>query len=616
MKTLFTVIAALFKFLGKTLSLLRSTFFNLVFLALVGFILFSFFQSKEVVIEDESILTLSISGTIVEQESESDPISETINELSGFVAPTSEILLQDILDTIIQAEEDPQINGILLDLSSMGNAGMNQLNSIGQQLLQFRQSGKPVIAAEDYYGQNEYYLASHADKIFLNPMGGVYLNGFGLYRLYFKEAIEKLKINYHIFKVGSFKSALEPFTRNAMSPEDRYQSRAWLKALWTNYVNDVASNRKLIPEEIDNYINKIPGNLKEVDGNLAKLAYESGLVDEIKTRQEINNYLGSISTFDDENRFRQVSFDHYFKKVHRSYRQNEDTGTDSVALIVAQGTIIPGESKPGAVGAETLTSLLRQAASSQTIKAVVVRVNSGGGSAFASELIRQEILQLRKSGKVVVVSMGSLAASGAYWISADADTIFASPNTLTGSIGIFMAVPTFENALNGLGIYRDGVGTTNLSGALDLTTPLSAEVKEAIQLTLEHGYSTFLSVVAEGRSMTPEEVDAIAQGRVYAGRDALQAELIDQLGSLSDAIRAAADLAGLDDYRTTTLSPSTSFRDRLVNMISTDRVLYHLQKSSVLSNLNRILPELSSLQSILLFEDPNGMYAHCMISSY
>ena len=615
MKTIFFAVSYLFKIIGKILSFIRSTIVNIVLLALTGLILFSIFQTKDVLVEDNSLLTLSITGAIVEQKSESDPIGETINELAGLTAPVSETLLQDILDTIVQAEDDPQINGILLDLSSMGRAGMDQLASIGQHLTQFRQSGKPVIAAEDYYGQNQYYLASHADKIFINPMGGVYLSGFGLYRLYFKDAIEKLKINYHVFRVGSFKSALEPLTRTSMSSEDRFQSRTWLNQLWENYVADVASQRGLDDENILNFINKIPGNLKNAGGDLAKLAYDSKLIDEIKPRHEIKKYLASLSAYDDEHGFRQISFNQYLKKVQRSY-QYEGKDKDSVALIVVQGTIIPGKSEPGAIGADSLVTLLRKAASDPSIQAVVLRVASGGGSAFASEIIRQEILELKKTRKPVVVSMASVAASGAYWISADADKIIASPNSLTGSIGIFMAVPTFENTLSSFGIYRDGVGTTNLSGSLDLTAPLSSEVKEAIQLTLEHGYNTFLSVVSEGRGIPVDKVKEVAQGRVYAGEDALEAGLVDQLGTLSDSIRSAAELAGLDDYRTKTFVSPGSLRNRLLNMIGVDSVISYLEKLSFVSALNNLLPGGSVLQSLLLFKDPNGMYAHCMISYY
>ncbi len=615
MKKILSVISFIFRTIGSIFTFVRTLTLNIVFLLVLGVILFSFFQSREVVIEDNVLLRLSITGKIVEQKSETDPLTEAFNELVGLAAPIQETYLQDILDAIAHAEDDYRVKGILLDLTYMDGAGMDKLAIIGRQLELFRRSGKPVIAAEDYYNQNQYYLASYADKIFINPMGGVYLNGFGLYRLYFKEALEKLQISYNVFRVGSFKSALEPLTRNSMSAEDRFQSRSWLNALWDNYIHDVAGQRNMDTADIQNYINKVPANLKEAGGNLARLAKNYNLVDEIEPQHEIRKYLASLSEADAKHGFKQVAVNRYLKKVQRSY-QYSGTDRDSVALIVAQGTIIPGRNKPGAIGAESLSDLLRRAAQAPSVKAVVLRIDSGGGSAFASEVIRQEILELKKTGKPVVVSMGSVAASGAYWIAADADRIVASSNSLTGSIGIFMAVPTFENTLGNLGIHRDGVGTTNLSGSLDLSAPLSAEVKDAIQLTLEHGYRTFLSIVAEGRDMQPEDVEAIAQGRVFAGKNALEEGLVDQLGSLSDALSSAAELAGLEDYRTRTLNAPVSLGNRLLGYLDSESLISTIGQTFFLPEIKGLLPDVSDLQSLLLFNDPNGMYAHCMITSY
>ena len=609
------IISSIFKGIGGLFTFVRTLTLNIVFLVIIAIVFFSLSRFKEIVIEDNVLLKLTITGKIVEQQSEADPLGDAINELAGLATPAQETILQDILDVIVHAENDSRIKGILLDLASMDGAGMDKLEVIGTQLEQFRQSGKPVIAAEDYYNQNQYYLASYADKIFLNPMGGVYLNGFGFYRLYFKEAIEKLQINYHVFRVGNFKSAIEPLTRNSMSSEDRFQSRSWLNALWDNYVHDVALQRNIDPSEINNYINMVPGNLKEADGDPAKLAKNYKLVDEVQPRHEIKKYLATLSASDATHGFRQVAFNHYLDNVHQSY-QNNGQDQDSVALIVAEGTIIPGQDKPGAIGAESLTSLLREASTTSSIKAVVLRIDSGGGSAFASEVIRQEILELKKTGKPVVVSMGSMAASGAYWISADADRIFASANSLTGSIGIFMAVPTFENTLNSLGIHRDGVGTTNLSGSLDLTAPLSAEIKESIQLTLENGYRTFLSIVAEGRSLQVDDVKALAQGRVYAGEEALESGLVDQLGSLPDAFRSAAEMAGLEDYRTRVLNGPTSLGNRVLRYLRPESNFSFLTQSHFAKSISHLLPNVGELQRLLLFDDPNGMYAHCMISSY
>jgi protease-4 len=265
------------------------------------------------------------------------------------------------------------------------------------------------------------------------------------------------------------------------------------------------------------------------------------------------------------------------------------------------------------VGADSIVSLLRKARKDSHIKAVVLRIDSGGGSAFASELIRQELLELKKSGKPLVVSMGSFAASGGYWIAADADEIWASPNTLTGSIGIFMALPTFENLLNSNGIFRDGVGTTNLASGLSLSQPLSSEASEAIQSILDNGYKTFISVVANGRHMTEQKVEQVAQGRVFGGEEAKHAGLIDNLGSLPQAVRSAAQIAGLDDYNVTTLAEKRSFKDRFLNNILIEATTLLEDKSSIFTFLTNILAFDKSVQRLLFFRDPNGIYAHCMI---
>lgn len=612
MKSLLVAIFNIFKGVGKILSLFRSLLFNLIFLAVIAAIVFSVFYSDKPVIPDNSILRLTIVGNIVEQKTEVNPFDETFSDLVGWPSQARETLLQDILDAIDHAADDSSISSILLDLDDMGQAGLNQLQDIGAALISFRDNGKRVIAAEDYYSQNQYYLASYADEIFLNPMGGVYLSGFGLYRLYFKDAIEKLKINYHVFKVGSFKSAIEPLIRSSMSAEDRSQSRAWLTALWNNYVDDVAKQRSLSSADINQYINRIPANLQAVDGDVARLALESGLVDELKTHPEIKRYLNNISNPKPNQELSGVSLNRYLKTITRSHLY-KGKDRDTVALIIAQGTIMPGKSNPGTIGSETIAALLRKARTSDHIKAVVLRVDSGGGSAFASEVIRQEILELKKSSKPLIVSMGTFSASGAYWISANADEIWASPNTLTGSIGIFMAVPTFEKALNNVGIYRDGVGTTNLSSGFDLTQPLSSEVKDAIQLTLNHNYKTFLSIVAQGRSLPFERVEKIAQGKVYAGTAALDEGLIDKLGTLSQAIRSAAEHAGLADYATTTLSTPLSFKDRILQRISAGAAAL-LPKGSALETLLKYLPaHVPAFSTIQLFNDPNSIYAHCMI---
>ena len=381
--------------------------------------------------------------------------------------------------------------------------------------------------------------------------------------------------------------------------------------MWDNYVRDVASQRSISPEDVNGYINKIPDNLKKVGGDVAKLALEYNLVDELKTRHEIRKYLTEVTDSATEQDLNIVSFNNYLNFVTPSF-ESTDTEKDQVALIIAQGTIMPGESKPGTIGADSISLMLRRVQNNENIKAVVLRIDSGGGSAFASEIIRQEILELKKSGKPVFVSMGTYAASGGYWISADADEIWASPSSLTGSIGIFMAFPTFDKMLSQGGIHRDGVGTTNLAAGIDLSQPIPTEISDAIQLTLDNGYQKFISLVADGRGLTLEQVEQLAQGKVYDGSAAVNIGLVDKLGTLAQSLEAVAERAGLDDYQVTTLSPPLSLRDRLFHSIGAETLALLAENRMVASLFKGVLPEVSELQRLLLFRDPNGMYAHCL----
>jgi len=615
MKVLIKAIYNIFKGLFKIVSFLRILLFNLLFIGLVTIIIIALIPSQKPDIADNSILELTLAGDIVEQIEAADYIDNYFFEFFELSELTQQTLLQDILDTIYQAQDDPRITALVLDLKSMGTIGLNQLNLIGSALSAFRESGKPVIAAEDYYSQDQYYLAAHADKIFLNPMGGIYLNGYGLYRLYFHDALEKLKINFHVFQVGSYKSALEPFTRNSMSAQDRSQSRAWLMTLWDNYRLNISQLRSVSSESINDYINSIPRNLQAVNGDMALLALGYNLVDELKPRHEIRKYLTSLTNSPADSSPRLVKFQNYLKTVKHSY-DDTDTDKNKIALIVAEGTLVPGVSSQGIVGADTVVSLLRDARTDDQIKAVVLRIDSGGGSAFASELIRQELLQLKKSGKPLVVSMGTFAASGGYWIAADADEIWASPNTLTGSIGIFMAFPTFENLLNKNGVFRDGVGTTNLASGLALSQPLSEEMSQAIQSILDNGYKTFISVVAHGRNMTDQRVEQVAQGKVFAGEAARLAGLVDNIGTLTQAIRSAALLAGLEEYGVSRLAKRQSLKDRFLPKIGIKASLILENELSLSALLKNVFTLYKNFQPLLFFRDPNGMYAHCMINYF
>ena len=379
MSFVFGLISGFFKAIFRTLAFIRALIFNLLFLAVVALVIYSLWVTEEIFLEDDTILKLSITGDVVEQRTPQDPFGGYGGRFFGFTGEPRETVLQDVLDALSQAETDPKISALLLDLKNMGHIGLNQMETIGQALEEFKRSNKPIISAGDYFSQNQYYLASHADSLFLNPMGGIDLHGFGLYRFYFKDALEKLKVDFHVFQVGSYKSALEPITRNSMSAEDRRQTRAWLTALWDNYTADVAAQRSLKPEDLNDYINSIPANLQKVGGDTAKLALSYGLVDELKTRQEVRAYLRQYGGVNDDDSINVVSLNNYLNHGTPSISLSEDSN-DQVAVIIAQGTIVTGDSRPGTIGAETITKLLRSAGENERIKAVVLRVDSGGGS--------------------------------------------------------------------------------------------------------------------------------------------------------------------------------------------------------------------------------------------
>lgn len=615
MKDLIHSIVNIFRWIGKILTGIRVLTFNLIFLVLLFFFVtsLSFYSpQKEAPTPDSGALVLSLSGDIVEEKQSIDPVSSVLNEKLGLNTGPTETLLQDVLDAITEAGNDDKVTCILLDLSTLGTVGLNQLRSIGEALNEFKSSGKKIIAAEDFYQQKAYYLASFADEIYLNPMGAVDLHGLGAYRLYFKDAINRLKINYHIFRVGSFKSAMEPIMRNSMSEEARSQNLSWLTALWDTIITDISRERNLSREGLRAYTENIASELAMVKGDTALLALETGLVDGLKTREELRQYLAELAGKNQGGTFKQIQLNDYLKTIPRSFIDPPGAG-GSVGIIIAQGTILNGEQPIGIIGGDTIGELIRKAANNSAINALVLRINSGGGSVFASEVIRQEILEYKKTGKPLVISMGSTAASGGYWIAADADKIWASPVTLTGSIGIFAAIPTFEKSLSELGVYNDGVGTTSLAAALDLTQPLSPPLKESIQISLHHGYDQFLKIVAQGRSMSRKEVTQVAEGRVFDGVTAQRLGLVDELGSLEDAIESAASLAGLEEYSASYIRKPLTVKDELLQLFS-GTVGNWLSSAtippSLLSAFSRLM---APIREILLFDDPKGLYAHSLL---
>ncbi|MGD9182324.1 MAG: signal peptide peptidase SppA [Desulfobacterales bacterium] len=593
----------------NSVSALRRIVGNLLFLLIVVFLIAVVFFDGDEDVPEGVALILSPEGNIVEQKSETVLSSDIFGE-----AARDETLLKDLIDVIDFAKEDERIEVLVLDLGKMKGAGISKLQAIGAGLERFQNSGKPIFAFGDYFNQHQYYLAAHADKLYLNPMGGVVLHGFGLYRKYYRAALDKLKIQFHVFKAGTYKSAVEPFLRDSMSRYAKEANRAWLNILWDYYKIVVTQKRGLNPQSLDDYINNIPDHLAKADGDAAVMALNLGLVDELKTRDEVREELiERVGKDKDDPTFKQIAFDKYLRHIRPALKESA-AHHDKIGVIVASGVIMDGEQPAGRIGGDTMADLVVRAREDDQIKALVVRVDSGGGSATASEVIRREIELTSQAGKPVFVSMGSIAASGGYWMAAPADQIWATPTTITGSIGIWGAFPTFEKSLKSLGITSDGVGTTKLSDAFDPSRPLNDLVAQSMRQIIDQGYRRFIQRVAEGRNMEPETVEKIAQGRVWAGTTAKELGLVDEIGSLQDVISAVAKRVDLKDYEVTYITQPLTTRERLIRQLN--RLI-----TGVLATLNpadhpvkRVYDNVidTEIDLILRANDPAGLYAYCL----
>jgi protease-4 len=593
----------------------RKIIINLVFFTLLLiFIIAITRDEKNITVEPGSALILNIRGDIVEQKHDIDPMDAFISEALEQPNTATEVLLTDILSVIKQATTDDRISMMVLDLENMQGSGITKLSDIGKALTEFKSQGKKIIAIGEQYSQNQYYLASYADDIWLNPKGWMLLDGYGRYQLYFKSALEKLSISQHIFRVGTYKSAVEPYIRDSMSAAAKEANQLWLTDLWQQYKIDVAQQRNFAVSNFDENIDVLVTKLKAANGNIAEYALANNWVDALKTREQMKQDLINAVGSNGDKGYKNIAFDDYLTLIN-STTSMESTSTNKVAVIVAKGTILTGNQKPGTIGGTSTAALLRQARDNDNVKAVVLRVDSPGGSAYASEIIRQEVELLKAAGKPVVASMGTYAASGGYWISAPADKIYASPTTITGSIGIFGFFMTFENTLSKLGIYTDGVGTTDIAG-FGITRELTPGMANIIQLNIERGYRDFVELVANNRNMTTAQVDAIAQGRVWSGSKALELGLVDALGDLDNAIEAAAQLANLENYDRLLIekekSPRTLFLQSLLGQASmffgqpTDSYYSENTLTSLISTLSLELKQLAQLN------DPQGIYSFCL----
>ncbi|ALO34853.1 signal peptide peptidase SppA [Colwellia sp. MT41] len=628
------IIKRIFSSLWRVLSFTRSIVVNLVFFILLfGFIGVISSGDEQVQVPDKTALVLNLVGDVVEQKREVDPMEAFLVEALEQQEDQPEILLADILDVIAKAKNDDRVEILVLQLQGLNRAGLTKLQDIAKALEDFKSSGKTIIALGDQFSQDQYYLASTANNIWLNPQGFMLLDGYGRYKMYFKSALDKLAINQHIFRVGTFKSAVEPFIRDDMSAAAKEANKLWLTDLWQQYKEDVAERRGFAIDNFDENIDTLVAKFSAANSSFAQYALDNNWVDQLKSRQEMRTELIDLVGKNKKgDSYSHIGYQDYIAATNSLLDESAadaDSGSDKVAIIVAKGTILDGTQKPGTIGGDSTAKLLRQARLNDDVKAVVLRVDSPGGSAYASEIIRQEVELLKKAGKPVVASMGTYAASGGYWISAPADLIYAAPSTITGSIGIFGMMMTFEDSLSKMGIHTDGVGTTDMAG-FGPTQALTPGMAKLFQLSINKGYQDFIQLVANNRNMTLAEVDSIAQGRVWSGKKAKELGLVDELGSLTDAVVAAANLAKLEHYDTLLIEKEQSSRSKIMQQIlgkssavisffatsqehsSIDLTSNAVNNKPISQFIKMMKAELTQMNQ---FNDPQGRYTLCIACS-
>ncbi len=606
-------IGGFFKGVWRGLDGLRRVLHLLLLLVLFGFVVAAL-RGTIPRLPQKAALVIHPQGKIVEQLA-SDPIQRAFSEASG--KGEDQTLLWDLIDTIDAAATDKRVQVLVLQLDDLQGAGQPTLEEVAVALRRFRATGKKVITQASTYSQAQYYLAAQADEVYLDPFGMVLIEGYERYRMYFKGALDKLSVDMHLFRVGMYKSAAETYVRKDMSPEDREETLSYLGALWSGYQASVGKARGVAPELLSRYANGFVAAVKQAQGDAAAVALQAGLVTALKSASEVEQRVIELVGADkDSHSYFSISQADYLRVVKAERRIQKD-GDRRVGVIVASGEILDGDQPPGTVGGQSTARLVREARFNDDIRAVVLRIDSPGGSVLASEQIYREVVALRASGKPVVVSMGNLAASGGYYIAAPADHIFASPTTLTGSIGIFAAVPTVDRALGRLGVTVDGVGTTALSGTMRLDRPLDPLLATYLQATLDRGYEQFLGHVSAGRGKTREEIHAIAQGRVWIGSDAQRVGLVDTLGTYADAVKDAAARAKLgDDYQVERVEPSMSWAQQLALQL---RVQVARIAGSVLGGalgrFDTLMSQLSPLEAevarVQRLSTPHHAYAYC-----
>lgn len=543
MKSLFSAIGWIFSKAWWLLNGTRRALMNLLVLLLIVILVTALLTRGPKPLAEQTTLVVKLDGNLVEQFSGS-PREQLMAQAQGR-SVARQTRLRDVLAALDQAAKDDKITAVLLDVEGLGGAGLASLHEVSAGLQRFKASGKPVLAYADRYSQRAYFLAAQASEVYVHPMGMVMIEGFGRYNIYYKDALDRLGVTPHVVKAGTYKNAVEIYTENGPSPATQESVGLVYGELWSSFTGAIEAARKLQAGSIAATITELPQRMAAVKGDPAQLALQAKLVDGLKTRDEMRALLIAKGARDAQSKsFRQVSLNDYLAYV-------PDTGAPSklqpgVGIVVAEGEIVEGDAGPGRIGGDSTARLIRKAREDEAVKAVVLRVNSPGGSAFASEIVRRELELTRAAGKPVVVSMGDVAASGGYWIATSSDAVIADPGTITGSIGVFGMLPTAEKLMDKLSLHTGGVTTTWMAGGYDARRPLDPRLQAVIQSNIDNIYARFTTLAAQARKSTPEKIDAVAQGRVWTGAQAKERGLVDRLGSLDDAVQTAVKLGKLE----------------------------------------------------------------------
>ena len=591
---------------------------HLVLMLLVLVVLGAVVAQRPGKLPDAFALVLSPQGVLVEQY-DGDPLERALDAARGL--DSDQVLVSEFVQLIDDAATDARVTAIHLELDGFRGGSLDKLERVAAALERFRETGKPVLASGAGIEQASFYLGAHADGLYLDPAGGLFFTGYGFYRNYFRSALDKLSIDWHVFAAGEAKSYGDPYVRDSMSEPARANLQPIADGLWASWRAAVAEARGLEPALLDDYIDRFLPRMKAANGDVARAALDAGLVDGVRTLAELEQQLAETGAQDEDGRFVGVLAEDYLEaqQLAEAATAGEDKGS-AVGLIVARGSILPGYQSPGSIGDASLRDLLREAAENDDIRAVVLRVDSGGGSALASEAILREMQMVREAGKPLVVSMGGVAASGGYMISLASDEIWAHPTTVTGSIGVVAMFPNFGRLFDNLGISVDGVGTHRYSGALRLDEPMDEEVKQVIETLVEGVYDRFKGLVVEYRDLSPEAVQRFAEGRVWLGPVAREAGLVDRLGTLDDAIASAAALAGVgEDFRVEPIEPEVGFTEQLMAGMLTRGVragIVRLPGSWLAEAPAPVRGVLREVRALGEMSDPRDLYYHCFCDAF